>query len=55
MSSLVLPVLALLALALLAEYGERRSRRYYRDQWFLRGSGFFLGCAVMLIVVFLAL
>lgn len=55
MSPLLFPVFALLALALLAEYGERQSRRYYQDQWFLRGSGFFLGCAVTLIVVFLAL
>lgn len=48
-------ILAFLALALIAERAEQRSRRYYHDQFFLRASGFFTGCAVTLAIVFLAL
>ncbi|WP_415907289.1 hypothetical protein [Oleiharenicola sp. Vm1] len=52
---MILPaILALVALALIAERAEQRSRRYYHDQFFLRASGFFTGAALVLFIVFLA-
>lgn len=40
---------AFLALAALCERAEQKSRKYYLDQWCLRGSGFCFGVAVTLL------
>ncbi len=47
---MTLPILTLCALCLLCEYGEKKCRKYYKDQWFLRASGACFGAAVVVLI-----
>lgn len=44
--AILVGVLALLAVALLCEWAEKKSRKFYTDQALLRASGFCIGAAL---------
>ena len=43
-------ILIFTSASLFCELLESKSRKYYADQWLLRGSGFFAGLAVATLV-----